>query len=472
MVPSGPGGTALAGAGAAAGSALALFTGGTGGTGGRGTYAAGAGAAVLPIGEQAPWVDDLPQAARPGKDGRPPATARGAGPLSPAARGRVAGPAVGVAAITPRHRPGNAFAIPTTDPTTPAAVLAAGGGGGGVGGGGAAGAGDIAPLTPGRTPGTPKTLASGGGGGGGGGTPGSVGDKTSRGGGYAAALTTAPLAQIFAVSDRLAKIGPSPHRPSATTGTAVAALTERSVTANMIRPPPGVGGAVVGFGYTTARYTPGRKKNKLTARGGDGGGDKTPERGEFRGGGEGMPEWLTRRGVDVEGGGGGTARVLTARGTTAAAATPGRGGRGVGGDVHVAAAAAAAAGTLGYKATKPGQPPTAATSSTAAPHDPETAAAEAALLALDGPDVLLVAARSALRASAISALARMLGCDWGDGSVAAVSGQAKHAVLERLVQLRVSAELRAVCADAAESGEVGGGMCIHTTHILFKFKSL
>ena len=133
--------------------------------------------------------------------------------------------------------------------------------------------------------------------------------------------------------------------------------------------------------------------------------------------------------------------------------------------MHVAAAAAAAAGTLGYKATKPGQPPTAATSSTAAPHDPETAAAEAALLALDGPDVLLVAARSALRASAISALARMLGCDWGDGSVTAVSGQAKHAVLERLVQLRVSAELRAVCADAAESGEVGVEMCIHATHL-------
>jgi hypothetical protein len=64
-----------------------------------------------------------------------------------------------------------------------------------------------------------------------------------------------------------------------------------------------------------------------------------------------------------------------------------------------------------------------------------------------GPEVE-VAARSTLRCAAMEALARMLGCNWGDAGVTAVSGQEKHALLERLVQLRLGAELRAVCLDA------------------------
>ena len=55
-------------------------------------------------------MEDLHLTARPQKGGRAPLSARGIGPLSPAARGRIAGPAVGVAAVTPRHRPGTAFA--------------------------------------------------------------------------------------------------------------------------------------------------------------------------------------------------------------------------------------------------------------------------------------------------------------------------------------------------------------------------
>ena len=381
-----------------------------------------AGSAALPLGEQAPWVEDIPQAARPGKDGRPPVTARGAGPLSPSARGRVGGPAVGVAAVTPRHRPGNAFAIPASH--VPASRT-------GV---------DIAPITPGRKPVTPKVTVP----------------RTPKPSGAARNLKTSllfpPPTQKFGVSDRLAGIGPSPHRPGAATGTAAASPTETSISANMIRPPPGLGGAVVGFGYTTARYTPGRKKTKLaTARGNLGESTHRSERSPRRDRAKRAPDWLRAKRIDFEegdeeeeggeSGAGVTARVLTYR-------KPG---------VEHSMAAAAAAGTLRYvdPPTAPrAKPPSAADTSTAAPPDPQMAAAEAALIARDGPDVLLVAARSALRMAALSALARMLGCDWGDEHLTTVSGPVKHALLERLVQLRLAAELRAVCDDQAEAAEV------------------
>jgi len=155
----------------------------------------------------------------------------------------------------------------------------------------------------------------------------------------------------------------------------------------MIRPPPGSGGAVVGFGYArNARYTPGRRKAKLSdrpagARSGTGQSKTSHNIGDAT-----MPGWLTARGGAVGGGDVAAAAAAAAAGTLwtgrQAMHTSGSGGgeeqtfSGGGSGGSVAAGEPAQFGDGGAVG--------------GASFDPATSELEAALLARDGTDVLLV----------------------------------------------------------------------------------
>jgi hypothetical protein len=160
------------------------------------------------------------------------------------------------------------------------------------------------------------------------------------------------------------------------------------------------------------RYTPGRKKKKLATRGAViVGGIERDAALEARGsrGDAGTPGWLRARRGDIEVGGdgddrgGGTWEGSAANGDTGVMSTARGGG---GGTLRWQQPAKAKAGWL----------PTVAASGSHAPHDPEIAAEEASRIARDGTDVLVVEARSAVRAAALAALACMLGfLDGGGG---------------------------------------------------------